>query len=243
VSFATPISDQRDVVDGSRPLAITDGEIHFLWWFIQGSIMTPETRNALLRGFGFCERHAWVNLSVEMAFRKRHFLGSVILYRALVEKAVQAIQARKRRGLRSPLNRLQAAGPCFLCALNIGHAGAGAAPPARLERGRDSSGLRSFAARLAPLWLPQVCTDCANEAGTPARCRPHLLAALKSDNPIDLSRVGPTLQELAVRLGRYEKSFVAGEGQPSDQDRAALIAAVGWCSGWRPLLGLLRSSG
>jgi hypothetical protein len=23
---------------------LSDGEVHFLWWFIQGSIMIPETR-------------------------------------------------------------------------------------------------------------------------------------------------------------------------------------------------------
>jgi hypothetical protein len=140
------VSDEEQ----SRQLAITDGEIHFLWWFIQGSIMTPEIRNALLRGYGFCERHAWVHLSVEMSFRKRHFLGPVILYRALIERSAQAIQARRRSRL-ALFRRLQASGPCFPCELNINGAAAGAAPPARLARGRDTAGLRTFATSLAPL--------------------------------------------------------------------------------------------
>jgi hypothetical protein len=244
----TPTSNQYDAreTNGTGALAITDGEIHFLWWFIQGSIMTPETRTALLRGFGFCERHAWVHLSVEMSFRKRHFLGSAILYRALIEKAVQAIQASQHVSLRSPIHRLRSAGPCFLCALNIDSGGAGASPLARLERGRDSSRLRAFASALAPLWRSTVCAVCVRGAYptvAPHRCRPHLLSDMKLRTPIDLSWQQATLQELSDRLTRYESSFAAGAGEPSDEDRAALISAVGWCSGWRPLLALLSNAG
>jgi hypothetical protein len=250
MSIATPVSDPRKVIDAeeSRRLAITDGEIHFLWWFIQGSIMTPETRKALLRAYGFCERHAWVHLSVEMSFRTRHFLGPVILYQALIEKSVRAVQARQRIRFPSTLRQLQAAGPCFLCALNINHAAAGAAPPSRLDRGRDSSALRAFATSLAALWRPTVCTICAGEACeavVSSRCRPHLLAALQLQlhKPVDVSWQQATLEELALRLARYQASFVAGADEPSDQACAALIAATGWCSGWRPLLTLLGSSG
>jgi hypothetical protein len=224
-----------------KSLAITDNEVHFLWWFIQGSIMTPETRNALLHGFGLCERHAWVHLSVEMSFRKRHFLGPVILYRALVERSLRAFQARERIGLRFPLSRLQAAGPCLLCALSINHAGVGATPPTRLARGRNSSGLRSFAAGLESLWRPKVCAICANEPDRSSRCRPHLLADLKSRKPVDFSWHQDSLEQLSMRLARYEGSFTAGTEEPSDQDRAALISAVGWCSGWHPLLALVCS--
>jgi hypothetical protein len=245
--IATPISDPRKVIDAeeSRHLAITDGEIHFLWWFIQGSIMTPETRKALLRGYGFCERHAWVHLSVEMSFRKRHFLGPVILYHALIEKSVRAVQARQRIRFPSTPRQLQAAGPCFLCALNINHSAAGAAPPSRLDRGRDSSALRAFATSLTALWRPTVCTICegeACEAVVSSRCRPHLLADLQLHKPVDLAWQQATLEELTLRLARYQASFVAGADEPSDQDRAALIAATGWCSGWHPLLTLLGSS-
>jgi hypothetical protein len=228
--------------NNQRQLAITDGEIHFFWWFIQGSIMTPETRNALLRGYGFCERHAWVHLSVEMSFRKRHFLGPVILYRALIERSLQAIQSPRGSRLGSLLRQLQASGPCFLCELNVNGAAARAAPPARLARGRDSTGLRTFATAVASRWRPAVCTTCAGEpseeVGSP-RCRSHLLADLKSRKPVDLSWQEAMLGQVSVRLAQYQASFVAGADEPSDQDRAALIVATGWCSGWCPLLTLL----
>jgi hypothetical protein len=235
-----PISDQ--VGEGrSQNLPITDGEIHFLWWFIQGSIMDPETWNALLRAYGLCARHAWAHLNVEIAFRERHLLGPVILYRALIEQTLQAIQGRQYTS-RSPLRRLKAAAPCLLCALDINRAGSGAAPRARLDRGRDSSGLRSFATSLAPFWRAQVCAICADDADQAVafpRCRQHLLADLSSRKPIDFIWQQSNLRELAARLAKYEGSFVFGADRPSNQDRSALISAAGWCSGWRPLLELL----
>lgn len=247
MAAATPLSDQRDNSDarGRQHLAITDGEINFLWSFIQGSIMIPETRKALLRGLGFCDRHAWVHLSFEMSFRGQYLLGPVILYGALIEKSVRAVHAPQRAGWRSPTRRLQSAGPCFLCALDVNNLGAGTSSRARLDRGRDSSALRTFATGLASQWRPNVCAVCASEARettSPSRCRPHLLTELKLKKSVDLSWQRRTLQQLSERLARYQKSFVAGADKPRDQDRAALISAIGWCSGWRPLLALLSSS-
>jgi len=42
---------------------LSDGAVHFFYWFIQGSIMFPDTRDALRGSWGFCERHAWACLS------------------------------------------------------------------------------------------------------------------------------------------------------------------------------------
>ena len=246
MTTAAPASLQHDAIDTreTRQLAITDGEINFLWSFIQGSVMIPETWNALLRGFGFCERHAWVHLSVEMSFRKRHFLGPVILYRALIDKAVQAVHVPKRIGARSLMRQLRAGGPCRLCELNIPDAAAGASSPARLDRGRDSSRLRAFAAGLELLWRPAVCAVCAGEIGgvaSSSRCRRHLLDDMRMRRPADLAWQRSTLQELSGRLARYEESFVAGADEPRDEDRAALVSSIGWCSGWRLLLALVSN--
>jgi hypothetical protein len=221
-------------------LAITDGEVNFLWSFIQGSVMIPETWEALMRGFGLCERHAWVHLSVEMAFRKRHFLGPVILYRALIDKAAQAVHAPQ--GARLIVRQLRAGGPCRLCELNIRHAAAGACPRARLDRGRDNDGLRAFATGLERFWRPTVCGLCTDGTSTGngfGRCRRHLIEDLKAKETVDLTWHQKALQALSERLACYEKSFVAGAEKPRDEHRAALISAVGWCSGWRPLLKLV----
>jgi hypothetical protein len=73
-----------------------------------------------------------------------------------------------------------------------------------------------------------------------------LVEAMKGMNwesphgPVTIERLAtPCHRDLSARLATYERSFVFGADLPSDQDRAALISATGWCSGWRPLLGLL----
>ena len=73
----------------------------------------------------------------------------------------------------------------------------------------------------------------------PKRCRQHLLAAMKARTPVDLVAQKAMLEDLSDRVARYQRSFSAGGPKASDRDRAALIAAIGWCSGWRPLLARL----
>jgi hypothetical protein len=225
--------------NAARPLAVTDGEINFLWSFIQGSIMIPETWRALLRGYGFCERHAWIHISVEMAFRDQYLLGPTILYGELIDKSLRAINAPQPAGLHWMMRQLRAAARCYLCTLDAKNASAGACPQARLDRGRDSRRLRNFAAILEPMWRSSLCTDCSGrESGAtpPNRCRRHLLAAMKARTPVDIGAQRNMLHDLSGRVARYQESFSAGGPKASDQERAALIAAVGWCSGWRPLL-------
>jgi hypothetical protein len=215
--------------------APTDGEINFLWSFIQGSIMIPETWNALLRSYGFCERHAWIHISIELAFRDEYLLGPMILYAELIEKALHAIDTPRPK-----LEvELRADGPCFICAMNLQDAFAGASPQARLDRARDASNLRDFASRLAPMWRSRICPECSGKTEAPMLCRRHLLAAAKAHAPTNLRAQRSVLRDLSERATRYQKSFVVGGPKVNEQDRAALIAAIGWCSGWRPLLTLL----
>ena len=226
---------ETSVAGGLSPDDMTDGEINFLWSFIQGSIVIPETWNALLRGYGFCERHAWIHLNVEMAFRDDYLLGPTILYGELIAQSVRAVETRRRH---SAVPHLRASGPCLLCAANVRNAPAGACPPARLARARDTSALRRFTLALQPFWQDLPCPCCASVAVSAGscRCRQHLLAAAKAGAPIDFSAQLTMLHKLSERLSRYENSFLAGGLKAGDRDRAALLAAVGWCSGWRPLL-------
>jgi hypothetical protein len=229
----------------SQSLAITDGESAFLWSFIQGSIMIPETWNGLLKAYGFCERHSWIHLSVEMSFRDQYLLGPTILYEALVEKALRAISGSPRLGTFSVASRLRGAGACLLCNLNVTHASPGASPRPRLERGRDSRQLRTFASDLRPLWNSTVCAACKNEQSHgrgQIACRRHLVTETRMRKSVDLSSHRDVLHGIYDQVARYQKSFLAGGPDVSDRDRAALLTAVGWCGGWRPVLALLQSS-
>jgi hypothetical protein len=242
MSKPRPTSSPREISsrNGRGPLVPTNGEINFLWSFIQGSIMIPETWNALLRSHGFCERHAWIHISVEVAFRDEYLLGPTILYAELIDKSLHALNASQSVRLYSLMRKLRAFGPCILCAMNATNASAGACPRARLQRGRDTGQLRAFASRLEPMWRSFLCPDCSGQesGGTVSNhCRRHLLVAIKARTPIDIAAQRNMLQDLSNRVGRYQKSFLAGGSIASDQDRAALIAAIGWNSGWQPLLG------
>lgn len=248
MSVTRRISSQRELfgASGPEPLAATDGEINFLWWFIQGSIMIPETWNALLRSYGFCERHAWIHINVEMSFRDEYLLGPTILYGELIKKSLRAINSPQRIALHSVMRRLRAAGPCLLCAMNLKNAFAGVSLQARLDQGRDNSQLWNFASKLEPIWRSSLCSDCSGResGGTiPKRCRQHLLAAMKERTPVDIVAQKNMLQDMSDRVARCKKSFVLGGPKASDQDSAALIAAIGWCSGWRPLLARLSREG
>ncbi len=228
---------------GLHALAITDGEVNFLWWFIQGSIMNPETWEKLTRGGGFCERHAWVHLSIEIAFRQQYLLGPAILYRALIEQALRAFDAPQRISAARLVRRLKPGGPCFLCDMKLHAASAGVSPQKRLDQGRNLGALRTFAAELEPLWRDSICGSCGkvrNELPGGKRCRRHLLFDVRAGRQVDLRAQQVTLKELALQLDRYEHSFSWDRRALASQvDRASLISAIGWCSSWRPLLALL----
>ena len=239
MSVSRRTSGQGEVrgANGPELLVPTDGEINFLWSFIQGSIMIPETWNALLQSYGFCERHAWIHIGLEMSFRDEYLLGPTILYAAVIDKSLNVMSAPH-----SATRRLRAAGPCLLCALDVTNAPAGASPRARLDRGRDSSTLRNFARRLEPTWRRNVCPECSAQEsnGTlPNRCRRHLIAAMKTLTPVDIVAQMNLLQDLSDGVVCYQKSFSPDGPKASDRDRAGLIAAIGWCSGWGPLLAQL----
>jgi hypothetical protein len=236
---------QREYLNAGQPqsLAITDGEINFLWSFIQGSIMIPETWNRLLHGYGFCERHAWTHISIEMSFRDPYLLGPTILYHSLIEKSLHAVCVPRCISMHSVARQLRATDACLLCALNIKDASPGASPEARLDRGRDSDRLRTFASDLESLWTSYVCTACRgqdSDRNVSNRCRRHLLADVKARKTVDLSSQKDLLQELYDRVTRYQNSFLVDGPKANDRDRAAFITAIGWCSGWRPLLALLQ---
>ena len=237
---------QREVSDLKQlSLAITDGAINFLWSFIQGSIMNPDTWNRLLNSYGFCERHAWIYLSIEMSFREQYLLGPTILYQALIERALDALSA-SRISKFAMARQLRNADACLLCALHIDDASAGASPPIRLDRGRDSGPLLNWASALEPLWRSYICEVCNDRDGAtergPTRCRRHLLIDIQTRNPVDFLRQRAVLRDLHERVTRYQESFLAGSLEASDQDCASLVAAIGWCSGWHPLLDLMRSA-
>ena len=73
-------------------LQLSDGEIHYLYWFIQGSIMVPDIRHELRRAWGFCERDTWSYILVEAAFYRGYMHGAALLYEDLLTPAVSNLR-------------------------------------------------------------------------------------------------------------------------------------------------------
>jgi hypothetical protein len=48
---------------------VTPTEVKQLWWFLDGAIMAPSTREELRKSWGFCPRHAWGLSMVEVELR------------------------------------------------------------------------------------------------------------------------------------------------------------------------------
>lgn len=70
-------------------------------------------------------------------------------------------------------------------------------------------------------------------------CRPHLVAALRRGEPVDVEREAAGVRSLLDHLRQYARSFRwEYRNTETVEDRAALIGALGWCSGWGDWLEL-----
>lgn len=218
-------------------LRFSDGEIHYLWHFIQGSIMVPDTRIRLRRAWGMCERHSFGFLAVEAAFKDDFLHGAAVLYEDLMERTRARITGRGP--LSQPLvgRRLRAIGPCPMCEMGYGPRTRGIGNPAMLEQGRQLRNIRAFARSTEPGWRTLVCGRCAGSEDTP-RCRVHLRDEL-ARGVADLDAQRAQVRWIAEHISRYARSFRwEDRGTDTPEDRSALIGAVGWCSGWRHWLVL-----
>ncbi|HEX7649838.1 MAG TPA: hypothetical protein VF450_20755 [Noviherbaspirillum sp.] len=226
MEFAASRSAHADRVvpqDGS----LSDGEVGFLWWFIQGGIMDGEVRARLCRGWGLCPRHSFAYLSVDAAFRHFYLHGPAVLYADLMTRARDAF------ALSGPLHemrlqhRLRTCGPCHICAQGLGPDSKGFASPQHLAIGRNTESIRSFMRKMRPFWSAAVCGRCAGTAAE-ARCRLHLLESIADAGLRDPERQRALVEDITRHLLSYERSFRwEFNGTDTVEDRAGLISAVG----------------
>ena len=222
------------------PLTLSAGEIHFLWWFIQGSIMSPSTREQLWDGWGMCERHAWGFISVEAAFREGYLHGPAVLYEDLMNRARAAFDIRGPMQARRSMRNIRARGPCLMCDMEYGPHSKGSIETARVQEGRDLSELRALALKTASYWQKALCGRCAGK-DSPQRCRRHLIADISRGRISDLSPQTALVDYIAKHIKIYARSFCHGyHGTQTDEDMAALISAVGWCTGWKTFLSIMK---
>jgi len=219
---------------------LSNGEVHFLWWFIQGSIMFPFTRERLRRAWGFCERHAWGAISVEAAFRSGFLHGPAILYEDIMERALACFDVQRPMKSRRLWKRLRQKGACMMCEEGYGPDSSGIARAEIMKTGNDLTELRTFARRTMPYWEKAVCGICAGNASR-QRCRIHLIQGSHGELIDDVSLHQELVHDIVRHLRTYSPSFqLEYKGTDTEEDQAALVSAAGWCSGWQLFLSIIE---
>ncbi len=202
--------------------------------------MDPPTRIQMRKAWDFCERHAWGWIAVEAAFRDWYMHGPAILYADLMRRAAALFDiygpmqnTRVRISLRGWKH-------CLMCEVGFGPCSRSFAPVELIKRGRDLSRLRSMAQRTRLHWEKAVCGNCAGN-GSVARCRKHFLE--DPGSAMSLQRQKELVTYIFHHVAKYSCSFCVGfHGTETEEDIAALIMAVGWCSGWGIFLSIMSES-
>ena len=102
--------------------------------------------------------------------------------------------------------------------------------------------LQDLAVKTAPYWEKALCGRCAGN-DSPQRCRRHLVEEISQGVIKDLSLHVSLVNDIETHMRMYNRSFCHGyHGTDTDEDRAALISAVGWCSGWKTLLSIVGAT-
>lgn len=128
-----------------------------------------------------------------------------------------------------------------MCEMGLGPHSSGMASAQLVEKARELGTIREMARRSFPHWEEMICGECVG-GDSMVRCRPHLISqAGLGREAYELNK--DLILEIRERVIRYCRSFRwEFRGTDTDLDLGGLLAAVGWCSGWRPLLGLLELS-
>jgi hypothetical protein len=225
-----------------EPFQLSPGEIHFLWWFIQGSIMNPSTRHRMRKAWGFCERHAWGWMAVEAAFRSGYMHGPAVLYEDVMGLASTAFKMHGPAQHGRLKRRLRQKGPCLMCEEEYGPDSTGFVKKKIVQQGRDLSELLGLARRTEPHWRKSVCGTCAGTASN-RRCREHLIEDESMGLADDIPAHSALVNYISAHLVKYARSFqFQYKGSQTEEDTAALISAVGWCSGWGLFLSIMNET-
>jgi hypothetical protein len=222
---------------------LSRGEVSHLWSFAQASIMLPEVRTSLRRSWGLCARHAAGWLIVEAAFRRDYLHGPAVLYDDLMEIAVALFDVHGPLARERAARRLRAHGPCLLCEMGVTPQSTGFITEERWRCGRDATAWRASMARTRDLWRALVCGVC-DGSGAPVRCRTHLCDDIAVGCVDSLAPHAALVRDIARHVRQYDRSFRwECHGSDTPHDHAALIGAIGWCSGWQVLLALDAAAG
>jgi hypothetical protein len=232
-----PLSAEEVEVDGG-PLEITDGEVNFIQGFVHDGSIGAECGLQLMRYWGYCERHSWVSLAVEMALLHGFCSRSATLYTDILRQGIAALSPEHHRRPRAIAKALKESGTCMICTANP--RGRGLLTAMELTKAKDIALLRGLAEKSARFWTSGCCPRCIDGAVHGRLCRRHLIEALDVGTPVNLNEEYQHLINVLGRLENFAWSFSwEFRGIDGPEDRAALISAIGWCNGWSHLAAVM----
>jgi hypothetical protein len=188
------------------PEPLSDGEVHFLYWLIQGSIMSPDTRQRLWRAWGLCQRHACGFITVDAMCRHGRMHGPALLYADLMTRAQQAFRWRGPLWAWRIAWALRDKGPCLMCDVGSRPTSPSSAPSDLIARSRDPTEIRAFARRTRAFWEDTVCGRCVDESSG-RRCRPRLVEDVRHGSVADVAQQRALVADISRRVGVYAQSF------------------------------------
>jgi hypothetical protein len=226
--------DVRPVPARHHPLG--ELEIAYLSELGAGRLDDLATRVRLWKSWGMCQRHALGFLAVEASTEDGWLFQAAVLYAEIMERAEHAL-ARHWFLERARAEVNLEGDACPLCALGLTPDAAAPRDAARrVADGARLEVLQAMASTTRVHWSAWVCGACTG-SGSGVRCRPHLAEELRVGLPVDLAGHRAWVREIARRVDAYRASFgwfQRGSGTLADE--AALIGAMGWCSGWGAIL-------
>jgi hypothetical protein len=206
--FPLPVLPASQDLPGANPLAITNGEVNFIRAFINDGSIDADSWRQMMGRWGYCERHAWVSLNVEMSLLHGFCVRSADLYVHLLQRAIAALAPGASGRRRSMIRRLAEVRRCLICEIDPRRRGL--STDAELAKGKNRSRLRAFAAAVTPLWSDNQCPRCVGDQAQGRLCRRHLIDAIRAKSPIDLAGEHLYLCSLLPKVEKYNNSFAWG---------------------------------
>jgi putative (di)nucleoside polyphosphate hydrolase len=233
VKDAHPADAEKEPVDGG-PLSISDGEVNFIQGFVHDGSIGAECGLQLMGYWGYCERHAWVSFAVEMSTLRGFCSRSASLYVDILQQASTALAGNTQRAI---AKQLKERGSCMIC--NANPKWRGLLSAAELAEAKDPARLRNFLEESAPFWRSDCCPRCITLVTGGQLCRHHMIEAINEGQSLDLRHERDYFLNMLARLENYAWSFSWGfRDIDGPEDRAAIVSAIGWCSGWSSLAKL-----
>jgi hypothetical protein len=218
---------------------LSNGEVHYLWYFMQGSIMDPDVRRQLRNSWGFCQRHMAGWLIIESAFHNNYLHGPSILLDDLIGRAQKHLYRYQVPMVAAV--RLRNKKPCLMCSLGYNKKSTGYANANIMRRGLDMSYLRQYAHETGIYWRKFVCPQCVGDPENEGiLCRTHLIHELSQNKNSSINSQSASIDYLHEQLTFFSRSFRwEYRGTETSECKASLISVAGWLSGWTEFINLI----